>query len=669
MGAVPNMHTPQQVFQQQKLIPHDNLVWLLVAQGVVIVPLLFQLPIWLWVIWGGALYWRWQIYVGKRQFPNSITKLLISLMAIAGLIATYQGAFGVEAMVGFLVFTFIIKLLELQSRKDGLLIIFIGFIAIAAQFLFVQSIWATLYATFSCIVLISAWKVIYISRQRTVKYKLKGGVSLLLQAVPLMLLMFVLMPRLGPLWHTPLLNQQAQTGFSERLSPGDIGSLVQSTGTAFRVSFLDNTAPDQSQLYWRGLILDNFDGRTWTKLRLPRTAETAPAPRQRNPETIHYEVLMEAHRYRWLFSLADPIKADTGKVRSRITEQGLLVARDPLNARLQYQVNSIDPRETVFKPLTTQQRQQLITLPEQFNPKTVALAKAWRNEADSAEEIIAKALALYHQDFYYTLTPPTLGDNSVDDFLFSSKQGFCEHFASSFTVLMRAADIPARVVVGYQGGRYDASENYWSVRQADAHAWTEVWLEGIGWQRVDPTSAVAPQRVAQGIDNALQAADRNRIAAGQFSAPQWLTHLRHRFDAANYIWSRWVLSYDAEQQNQLLKRLFGGKEPWRIGLVFIGGLLILISCYFVLVIRPNRRARSPLQKGLVKFDKTCQQWRLQRADSETLAQFCARLGAEQPQLLDACRRLATLSQAALYNPKQDQQVQLVRALNQFPKEC
>ncbi|WP_409439657.1 transglutaminaseTgpA domain-containing protein [Psychromonas sp. GE-S-Ul-11] len=662
------MQNPQDIFQQQKLIRHDNLLWLLVAQGVVILPLLMQLPMWLWVIWGGSLYWRWKIHAGQRQFPGSISKLAISIAAIAGLLLTYQGAFGVEAMVGFLVFTFIIKLLELRSRKDGLLIIFIGFIAVAAQFLFIQSIWATLYAAVSCMVLITAWKTIYATRELAVKHKLTSGSILLLQAIPLMLVMFVVMPRLGPLWHTPLLNQQAQTGFSETLSPGDIGSLVQSTGTAFRVTFLDDSTPRQSELYWRGLILENFDGRTWTRPRHPHFTDIAPIAKQGDVETVNYEVLMEAHRYPWLFSLANPIKANTGAVRSRITSNGLLVAREPLNTRLQYQVASVNPRDTLIHELSSQQREQLTTLPEGFNPKAVALAKTWRNTLGSPDAIIAKALAFYHQDFYYTLSPPLLGENSVDDFLFSSKQGFCEHFASSFTVLMRAADIPARVVVGYQGGRYDASENYWSIRQADAHAWTEVWLTGIGWQRVDPTSAVAPQRVEQGIDNALQAADRSRIAAGQFSAPQWLTHLRHRFDAANYLWSRWVLSYDAQQQNQLLKQLFGGKEPWRVGLIFLAIISSLMGCYITLVIRPKWQARSPLQKSLSQFDKTCQQWKLQRADHETLAQFCLRLGTKQPQLLEACQRLGALSQAALYDPKEDNQQQLMTALKRFPKE-
>ncbi|RBW47726.1 DUF3488 domain-containing protein [Psychromonas sp. B3M02] len=661
------MHTPQDIFQQQQLIRHDNLLWLLIAQGVVILPLLFQLPLWLWLIWGGALYWRYQIFKGKRPFPNSISKFLISALAIVGLFLNYQGAYGVEAMVGFLVFTFIIKLLELRSRKDGLLIICIGFIAVAAQFLFVQSIWATLYAAFSCVVLITAWKTIYVTRELPVKQKLTGGGLLLLQAIPLMLVMFVVMPRLGPLWHTPLLNQQAQTGFSETLSPGDIGSLVQSTGTAFRVTFLDETTPRQSELYWRGLILDTFDGRTWARQSHLQFAG-APVPNGASQSTVNYEILIEPHRYPWLFSLAEPIKSDTGSVRSRITSEGLLITREPLTTRLQYQVSSIRPRETVYKALSKQQRQQLTALPIGFNPKTVALAESWRQASDSAEEIINKALAFYHQDFHYTLSPPLLGENSVDDFLFSSKQGFCEHFASSFTVLMRAADIPARVVVGYQGGRYDASENYWSIRQADAHAWTEVWLAGIGWLRVDPTSAVAPQRVEQGIDNALQADDRNRVAAGQFSAPQWLTNLRHRFDAANYLWSRWVLSYDAQQQSQLLKQLFGGKEPWRIGLIFLLFLGSLMGAYIVFVIRPKWQARTPLQQALKTFDNTCQQWQVQRENSETIAQFCLRLRGVQPQLDTACERLARLSQAALYDQQQDNQKQLVSALKQFPKE-
>jgi len=221
-------------------------------------------------------------------------------------------------------------------------------------------------------------------------------------------------------------------------------------------------------------------------------------------------------------------------------------------------------------------------------------------------------------------------------------------------------------VVGYQGGTYNALEDYWMVKQADAHAWTEVWLEG-GWKRIDPTSVVAPLRVDQGIQSALTASDRSMVAAGLFDAPQWLTSLRYRLDAANYMWSRWVLSYNADKQNKLLKDLLGGAEAWRIGFAFICLITLLLTLYTLLVIRPKWRDKTPLQRALNKFDKTCLQWDMQRELEETLALFAMRLAKKQPELEIVCSELAEISQRALYAGDDKYQEALVKALVQFPK--
>ena len=655
-------------FEQQKLIRHENLIWLIVAQGVVILPLLIKLPIWLWLLWLVALIWRLKIHTGQLRFPSSTVKFLVSTVCIIGLFISFKGSYGVESMVGFLVFTFILKLLELRSRQDGLLMLFISFIAVAAQFLFAQSIGSALYAILSCLVLVATWHTIYLSRQLTLRMKFSKGVVLLLQALPLMLVMFILMPRLGPLWRTPLIQNEAHTGFSDSLSPGDIGELVQDKGTAFRVSFLDSPAPASSDMYWRGLILDDFDGRTWNVNKRWSRNGVAESVKVSQEDILRYEIIVEPHYYQWLFSLSTPINIDTGRVRSIITKERLIATRRPLTAQLQYTVQSVDPN--LLKPieLTAAEKVYYTQLPPDNNPKTVELAQSWLAAGISPEQIVNKALAWYQQDFQYTLRPPLLGENSVDEFLFSSKQGFCEHFASSFSVLMRAANVPTRVIVGYQGGIYNELENYWRVRQADAHAWAEVWIEGVGWKRIDPTSVVAPQRLDQGIDNALNSTERNMVAAGRFNAPQWLTSLRYRLDAANYMWSRWVLSYNAETQNSLLKKLLGGADPLRIGLATIAIIVFLLSLYTLLVIRPKWRTRSPLQRALKKFDKTCSQWKIQRQSNETIAQFAMRLSIAQPVLKESCENLARISQDVLYGNNGQLQLVLINALIKFPSK-
>ena len=661
------MEASTEAFQRQKLVRHENLLWLIGAQGVAIFPLLLKLPPWFWLLWLGVLIWRLRIYAGKLNFPSSLLKFVLSLIALVGLIGSYRGSYGVESMVGFLVLTFILKLLELRTRKDGLLLLFIGFIVVAAQFLFAQSIWTTLYALFSCAVLITAWQTIYLTRQFSARAKLKSGAILLLQALPLMMVLFIIMPRLGPLWQTPLLQSKGHTGFSDSLSPGDISDLVQSKGTAFRVNFLGLKPPKVSDMYWRGLVLDYFDGRMWRLNEQWDRKNTIRSVKASKEDLLQYEIIIDPHYYRWLFALAEPISINSGALQSTITEDGLVVTKNPLVAQLQYHVQSIEPTLFKYSGLSAAQRQRLTSLPKGSNPQTIKLAQNWAKEENSVTAIIGKALAWYHKSFYYTLQPPLLEKNSIDDFLFTTKRGFCEHFASSFAVLMRAAKIPARVVVGYQGGAYNALEDYWIVRQADAHAWVEVWIDNIGWQRVDPTSVVAPQRVEQGINSALDDTERNMVAAGQFNAPRWLTSLRYRLDAANYAWSRWVLSYNADKQNKLLKSLFGGVEAWRIGLAFICLMVFLLVIYTFIVIRPKWREQTPLQRALNKFDKTCLQWKLQRELDETIALFSERIANNNPELKDACRQLAEISQRALYGGDNKSQSKLIKILKNFPK--
>jgi protein-glutamine gamma-glutamyltransferase len=654
-------------FQRQKLVRHENLLWLIVAQGVVILPLLLRLSLWLWPVWLAALLWRLGIYAGKLNYPSTIVKFILSGVAIGGVISTYQGAFGVEAMVAFLVCVFVLKLLELRSRQDALLLLFIGFIAVAVQFLFAQSLWTTLYACISCAVLIAAWQTIYLTRQFSLWVKLKRGALLLLHAMPLMLVMFVIMPRIGPLWQGPLPQASGYTGFSDSLSPGDLSNLVRDKGTAFRVAFNGGEVPPVSEMYWRGLLLDNFDGRAW---QLDSGWDRSLGYRPDNDAgevVLDYDIIVEPHQYRWLFTLAEPLKVTTDRLRADITEQGIIATRKPLSSRLQYNVWSVPASSFKWPALSAQQRQHFTHLPAGYNPKTIHLAQSWASEGAAPSAIIKQALAWYQQSFYYTLQPPLLGKNSVDQFLFESQRGFCEHFASSFVVLMRAAGIPARIAVGYQGGTYNALEDYWMVTQADAHAWAEVWLEGIGWQRVDPTSAVAPQRIEQGINNALPDSERKMVAAGLFDAPLWLTHVRHRLDAANYLWSRWVLSYNADKQSRLLQQLLGGADPWRVGLTFSALFISLLGLYILIVIRPKWRTQTPLQRAVYKFDMTCRQWDMARQAEETLAVFALRLAEKQPQLKNSCKQLAAISQQALYADDERGKEKLIKALRQFPK--
>lgn len=665
------MDAAAEAFEQQKLIRHENLLWLIVAQGVTILPLLFRLPVWLWLLWVGVMIWRLRIHSGKASYPKTWIKSLLAAGCLLGLAVSYRGSIGVDPMVGFLVCAFVLKLLELQSRKDGLLLLFIGFIAVAAQFLFAQAIYMALYASFACVVLITAWHTIYLTRPSSHRQKLKTGSLLLLHAFPLMLILFVVMPRLGPLWQVPMVQGAARTGFSDSLAPGDIGQLVKSGGTAFRVTF-EGQAPPPGELYWRGLVLDTFDGRRWTLNPQWNTRITKPQTTGGLEHLTDYTLIMEPHQYQWLFALAEPISVKANKPRLQITQDGLVAAPMPIHNRLQYSVLSASPMQIKWPELSAFERKRWLQLPSLGNPKTQYLAEQWRAQRLDDTQLVAQALALFRQDFFYTLAPPTLGADVIDEFLFVTKTGFCEHFASSFTYLMRAVDVPARVVVGYQGGRFNSLENYWRVSQADAHAWAEVWLQGQGWVRVDPTNVVAPNRISQGIDSSLTEEERELVGAGEFTAPQWLSRLRNRADAAGFAWNRWVLNYNPERQGELLANLLGGMEVWRLALAFIGSCALLLGVYALLLLRRARFATSELQKALKVFDKNCAKYGLKRQPDESLSAFAARIPAQAPAFTAAAQKLASLAQQALYADAADSQtsllqVQLLKTLRNFPK--
>ena len=640
-----------QTFERQKLIRHENLLWLVVAQGFVIAPLLLQLPPWLGLVWVCSMIWRWRIYKAKAEFPRLWVKMLLGIGCLAGLTASYQGQFSVEPMVGFLVCAFTLKLLELRSRKDGLLLLFIGFIAVATQFLFATTPLAAIYAMFACVMLIIAWQTIYLMRPRSVRFKLTSGFWLLVHAMPLMVVMFVVMPRLGPLWRVPIPEASGKTGFSDSLAPGDLGNLVKSSGTAFRVTFTGRQVPRFNDLYWRGIALERFDGRRWHRVnggyQAPLGTLTG-SDEASNDQLIDYEVMLEPHQHPWLFALAEPVRAHAEKSRLSLTADGFIVAREPVFTRLQYEASSVKTSRLEVRTLHSTERDRLLALPKGFNPQAIKLASEWQLQNLTQQQIINQALALYNRQFTYTLQPPLLGQHSVDDFLFRTQRGFCEHFASSFVVLMRAAGVPSRVVVGYQGGRFNRVENYWLIDQSDAHAWAEVWVDGSGWRRIDPTAAVAPERVEEGISNALDINERALVGDGSFDVPPWLQAMRDRFDAAGYVWHRWVLNYDAGKQNAVLSKLFGGLDAWRMGLGLTVVLVVLLGLYMFFLTR-TRKPRSSLSRALVKLEQRLHKLGFARANAESPHAYFRRLAGLRPEWQGHCEPLASLCERALYN--------------------
>jgi transglutaminase-like putative cysteine protease len=354
---------------------------------------------------------------------------------------------------------------------------------------------------------------------------------MLLQAAPIAAVLFVLFPRIsGPLWGLPEDAHTGRTGLSDTMAPGQISKLAQDDEVAFRVQFADRV-PEPDRLYWRGPTLGHFDGRTWRPVR--RELADPPAPTVTAPNdtrVLRYRTTLEPHSRRWLFALdlpAELVRAPDLAVS--IAPDFTMVSVDPIVARLRYD-GAARLDAAIGLNETRLSLQDWIQLPPGQARRTLEMAARWRTEEQDEGKLVERALAMFRDNaFRYTLDPPLLADDPVDQFLFETRAGFCEHYSSAFVVLMRALDIPARVVTGYQGAEANPGDDYWIVRQADAHAWAEVWLPGRGWVRVDPTAAVAPERIERGSAG-IQSRRAGLGAPGLLGEPEFVQRWRMGLD-------------------------------------------------------------------------------------------------------------------------------------------
>lgn len=572
-------------------IPRASLLWLLCALWITLLPLLGQLPWWLLAMSTLVTFWRWKIFLGAWSYPKRSIKTAITICVAIGLLLTFRSqSVGMQAMLSLLVAGFVLKLLELHYQKNIFLLCFLAYFVAATQFLLGSSFLISLYGFLNVAVITGA---LIAANQTWQQYNIRSTLitlsKILGQALPLMLLLFFVVPRVGSLWTVPLNTAQAKTGVSNSMAPGDFTNLVRSGAPAFRVTF-EGEIPPASQLYWRGLVLSKFDGRQWEQsstesvrsgrgYRYRDARERLFDPKKHTldwqGEATHYQVMLEPSQNNWLYALA-AIKTVSDNIK---ISSGLTVFKfSPISQRLQYSATS--HLEFVFQGdgLSPDQREVATAIPKDFNPITQENARLWRWEIEQktrveeevTQALVRRVLQHFNNSFLYTLQPPSLGRDSVDEFLWQTQAGFCEHFASSFVFFMRAADIPARVVVGYLGGEVNPLENYLMVRQYDAHAWAEVWFPGRGWLRVDPTAAVAPERIERGAEYSLSEDEYWLMGNGLSRRLAWLGAAQLRWDAFNYRWQRWVMDYDTNAQQEFLSRWFGNKKPWYILLVVMG---------------------------------------------------------------------------------------------------
>ncbi|MDZ7924761.1 MAG: DUF3488 and transglutaminase-like domain-containing protein [Marinagarivorans sp.] len=484
-----------------------------------------------------------------------------------------------------------------------------------------------------------------------------------------MLILFVVMPRMGSFWAVPS-PQQSKTGMSDSMPPGDFTELMESNELAFRVSFVGDT-PAREKLYWRSLVFSFFDGRRWSQSReqksgnyLNQASNKLQLHLEHRDESIEYTLIAEASGQPWLYSLAAPKRwpENIGFARDM-----RLFAFEPVNDRMSYKVKaSLDYQLNEISPEELEQNK---LIPQNGNLKTHERAQAWFAETGSPEKLIEKIFAYYNQRFFYTLKPPALGVDAVDDFLWNSRQGFCEHFSSSFVFFMRAAGVPARVVVGYQGGDISSVDGSLTVRQRDAHAWAEVWLEGRGWVMFDPTAAVAPERIQKGIEQSLSATDRQLLAKPFGSSIRVLLLMREQWDAVNLTWVQWVMNYDSSQQATLLEQVLGEVSPLRIAvLVVVSGSgfgILLLAILFLRNRKPNLSETSLIYLQLCKKLKVCG---FSPLVSETPRHFVERVMLSKPELSRPLGELIELYEQLAYGDNPKVASRLRKAVNDFRPE-
>jgi transglutaminase-like putative cysteine protease len=416
------------------------------------------------------------------------------------------------------------------------------------------------------------------------------------------------------------------------MTPGDFSRVALSSEPVFRVVFSDQP-PKPEQLYWRTLILENFDGRSWRIDDKPRIPE--PERLLIAGEPVRYTVTMEPHQRRWLFALDMPVSESSAMMwngeKLYLTGDRLLRTLKPVVNLMQYSAVSY-PKYRLAPELTRYQRRNTLRIPADSNPRSVELARSWRGQTDNPLQLIKYALDLFRQDFTYTLKPPTLGTHSIDEFLFAGKRGFCEHFAGSFVFLMRAAGVPARVVTGYQGGEFNPLDDYWLVRQSDAHAWTEVWLEEHGWVRMDPTTAVSPARIELGLDEAIPLSERPGFFF-RYNHPL-LNDIKLLWDAVDNRWNLWVMGYGPETQLRFLSRL-GFRNPDIYSMVFamlIGTTLLLVITGLLSLKQKAPCPEEAIQKIYLQLCARLSRRGYTRLAHEGPADFASRIGAQDPAL-------------------------------------
>jgi transglutaminase-like putative cysteine protease len=568
------------MMQELSALPRDarDTLFLLTVIGLIVLPQVENLPWWCSALTAMVLLWRASLAVEGRPLPSRWWRVALLVLALGATYATHRTLLGRDAGVTLIVILLALKTLELRARRDAFVVFFLGFFAMLTNFFYSQSLLTAFTMMLALLGLLTALVNAHmpVGRPPLMQAARTAG-WMALAGAPIMLALFLLFPRFAPLWGTPSDAMAGRTGLSNTMRVGAIAELALDDSVAARIKFEGDRAPPQSQLYFRGPVLAQFDGREWTALPLWSRGGQGLANLRVSGEPIRYEVTLEASNRPWLLTLdAAQSAPDAPGFEVTGTPDLQWLANRPITDLTRYRAESYTRFQSGPVRRAGGQLQAYVALPPDTNPRTAALAAEMRSDpalAGAATPAFVQAALqrLRTGGYTYTLEPGVYGNDTADEFWFDRKEGFCEHIASAFVVLMRNLNIPARIVTGYQGGELNNVDNYWMVRQSDAHAWAEVWQEGTGWVRVDPTASVAPGRVGQ----LQRLVPQPGLFAGAIGAmsPTLAQNLRAAWEAMNNGWNQWVLSYTQSRQLNLLKNL-GFEAPSLEDLAYV--LLYLV---------------------------------------------------------------------------------------------
>jgi transglutaminase-like putative cysteine protease len=530
------------------------------------------------------LIWRFIGHWKKHWLPNKILVLLLTICGMAILFTQHHTIFGRDAGTSLFITALGLKLMEIRKPKDIILIIYLAFIVAASQLLYRQNIFMAVYIFLVCILLFGTLILINNPRQHLLS-TFKQSSIILLQALPFMMVMFIFFPRLeAPRWMFLNDSHAAQIGLGNTLEPGSISRLGQSDELVFRVRF-SGAVPSPDQRYWRGPVFSHTDGKRWSQIKAGENQTEKTKPEFSGTPYV-YTLLLEPQKQNWIFALDLPAKYPAQTIQN--ANYQLLVSKTPQN-RAEYQITSYTSYNT--GPINQKEIIDNLQLPGQPSKKLTELVVNLQGSSNNPRQLIKNTLDYFsNSDFYYTLRPPLMPDKPIEAFLFEHRRGFCSHYATAFVYLMRIAKIPARVVTGYQGGKYNDVGNFLEIRQANAHAWAEVWLDQRGWIRIDPTAAVAPERIEQDVNIDMQIAygevnfqrNQNENILGK-----WLKRTGLLWNSIDYHWQRWIINYTTSNQKHLLQ-LLGIQRLEILGYLLVGIFSVLTSfLIFIMFYKKN----------------------------------------------------------------------------------